>query len=184
MKILIIEDERPLAEQLCGLLGDAGYAAFVAENETEAERVLSDYGDEISIAIVDMKFPAKQRELSMDESGLRIVTLLTTEHPEIVSIIYTGHDEYRNAMKCMAAGASYYLEKDPNSTLLLEIVKRAHATFEDGRRIAQSVDDISEWIQILDSRLIGTQEAMQRVRDELSETNKRLLQIHKRRELR
>ena len=184
MMILIIEDDDALAEQLGGLLGDTGYETMLAGDEAAAEHLLASHGDGISIAIVDMKFPAKQGDLPMDESGLRIVRLLASEYPEIVPIVYTGHDEYRNAMKCMAAGASYYLEKEPDSALLVSIVDRAKAAFDDGRRMAQSIDEINEWIRILDSRLIGTQEAIQRVRDELGETRKNLVHVRKRREQR
>ncbi len=180
MRILIVEDDVDLSNALRKILSQKGYEVLSAVDEEETEKVLSDHGDDISIAIVDMIFPAKQRELSINESGLRIIKLLTSKYPTIVSIVYTGNDEYKNAMKCMAAGASYYLEKESDITLLLDIIERAKSTTEDIRKITQSTEKIQESLQILEKQSNSMLETYQRIHDEIINVDKELAQIRQR----
>lgn len=177
MKVLVIEDSKDVSKALCRLLEASGYETLSAANEEEAERVLNASGKKISIAIVDMKFPAKEKGFQMEESGLRIIKLLASQYPEIVSIVYTGHDEYRNAMNCMAAGSSYYLEKEPETKLLEDIVKRAANRWSERRklkkttdasvRVAQSLSELEQCLREIDKPLRQVQGLAERIRDEI-----------------
>ena len=83
-------------------------------------------------------------------------------------------------MECLAAGASYYLEKESDPTLLIDIVGRAKSTIEDIRKIMQSTEKIHESLRILEKQTNGVLETYQRIHDEIAKVDKDLAQIRQR----
>ncbi len=173
MKILVIEDDQDLRKQLCGLLADKDYETLEAKDEAEAEKILNEYQNGISIAIVDMVLPSKEKNLEIKESGLRIIQFMTEKYPEIISIVYTGHESFRNVMKCIEAGASYYLVKGDEIKLFLKIVERASNTwsqYQKYKRVDSIYKNLQSLVEILDKigpRTDEIREVTDKIKDEI-----------------
>lgn len=153
MKVLVIEDDSGLMQQLCGLLTDLGYTTLQAKDEQEAEQVLVEHGDDISVAIIDMKLPSKLRSLEDSESGLRIVQLLASTRPDIILIVHTGFETFDDAMKSVEAGASYYIVKGDEPDLVLKIVARATETWKKRKMIEDATIRIGDNLPLLVANL-------------------------------
>jgi len=143
MKVLVVEDNPTLAEQICGLLADMGYEAVEARDERTAESILAESGSSYAIAVVDMKLPAKSKDLSVGEAGLRVIRFLAQQYPAVLSIVHTGHEEFSNAMKCIDEGASFYLVKASEFGLLRKTVKRAAEMWREREKLKRAESAVS-----------------------------------------
>ena len=122
LKLLLIEDDRPLNESICFFLSGEGFAAdgvFCAE---EAFRKMEE--TKYDLVISDVMLP------SVD--GFEIAKLLRLYDPQIPIILLTALDDYRSKEKGYAAGIDDYLTKPVELNELLwhinALLRRAGVT--------------------------------------------------------
>lgn len=123
-KIVIVEDEKVIREELCALLENAGYQPVAVTDfaHTESE-ILNSGGD---LVLLDINIPKMNGEQVLRE--LR-------QKSEIPVIMVTSRTEELDEVLSMSYGADDYITKPYNPTILLlriqAILKRTENTGAD-----------------------------------------------------
>jgi len=182
-KILIIEDEEHLRENLDLLLTDEGYHVVTAEDGEEGIQCLVQ--EPFDLVITDI--------MMGNVSGFGVMDYIATHTLDTLVIFITGFASTDSAIAALRKGAYDYIAKPFDIDMLLIAVKRAleklrlqHAITTHIQELEQRVADRTKELEETNSRLNrsleelrATQEHLieQRVADrtkELEETNSRL----------
>lgn len=111
--ILLLEDEADSAEMLVNYLQIKGFEVISAENGKEAQELLTEHGERIDLAILDIMVP--------EVDGLEVCRFIR-EHPVLHStpvLFLTAKDQEEDEIYGLKAGGDDYLAK-PASLKLLE----------------------------------------------------------------
>lgn len=116
-QILIVDDERDLAESYAYFLKRAGYQADTAFSGEEALELLArrDY----AMVITDLKMPRM--------TGLSLLKAVKSKDPDIEVVVITGFPEVETAVEAMRQGALDYITKPFAEEALLERVEKGLA---------------------------------------------------------
>jgi PAS domain S-box-containing protein len=114
MKILLVEDNRDLAENFIEIFTNEGFQAIHAQSGEEAQQKLT---PDILIFIIDLRLP--------DISGLSLLQKVKQEHHNAEAILLTGDADISSAIEAVRAGAFAYLIKPVATPELLLTVERA-----------------------------------------------------------
>ena len=112
--VLVVEDDRGLAEALADTLDVAGFHARVAHNAAEALAAFDDGAPDLVVSDVHMP--------GMDGHGL--LRALKTRDPELPVLLMTAYASVPKAVEAMRAGAVDYLMKPFEAAALVEAVSR------------------------------------------------------------
>jgi DNA-binding NtrC family response regulator len=156
MKILIIGDSKDLANKFCEWLAQEGYETLQANSELEAEEVLRKNSKVISISIVDIELPQKNKRLDFHESGLRIIKQITKNYPTITPVVLTGRPNIEMCVKCMQAGAINYIVKGEDPDLIHQLIVNAQHEAERKKQVA----NINHTLKTLPSLIENTTTAV------------------------
>jgi len=118
-KILIVDDEVEVAEEVADCLEFQGYDCMVASNGFEAMKLIKEVA-ELSMVIADIRMP--------DMSGLELCEIVKNNLPaerEIVFIFLTGHAGLSESIEAIRIGGFDFLTKPVSPELLRHSVKRA-----------------------------------------------------------
>lgn len=117
-RVLVVEDNAPLAENIAELLGDEGFAVTVCAQPEVIERTVAEHG--FDLAIVDIG-------LAGGQSGLDLVPRLRrfSAHGEI--ILMTGNATLHTALEAIRRGVHAYLPKPFDAEELVALSRRALA---------------------------------------------------------
>ncbi|MCB9791932.1 MAG: sigma-54-dependent Fis family transcriptional regulator [Alphaproteobacteria bacterium] len=124
-RILVVDDERVLANNIRRFLGHAGYAVRVAESGEQALELLAEAPAELLIS--DLRMPGM--------GGLALLERLRAEHPETLSLVITAHGTLDSAIQALRLGAQDYLLKP----LSLEELERKVGRLLEHRALQQRV---------------------------------------------
>lgn len=110
MKILIVDDEKNIRENLAKYFSLENIDTTVASNGISAKKYLEE--ESFDLAIVDLKMPG------MD--GLELLKWINDKGPSIPVIIISAYGEIKDAVEAMKSGAKDYIVKpfDPEELLL------------------------------------------------------------------
>lgn len=153
-RILVVDDNRPLAENLVELFEDLDVDTAMATTAAEAREALE---QRPALAIVDVGLP--------DASGVELLGQLQAANPEGEVILMTGQGSLESAIAAVRHGAYAYLLKPVDADELLTLVERALAQVQLrqertslARALAASeavyrgvVDHVEAWIVGLDA---------------------------------
>ncbi len=117
-KILIIDDEAFICENVERILGDEGYQVCSAASGNEAREVV--LAHDIDLALLDLNLGT--------ESGLEVLKTLKEIDPELLVIIITGFGSVESAVDALKLGAFHYMKKPFKADALRVIVKLALQT--------------------------------------------------------
>ena len=126
MRLLLVEDDTPLAEAVAEALGQAGFAVERLDNAEAAEAVLA--CTEYDATIVDIGLPRM--------SGMDLVRRLRRRGIRVPVLMLTARDALEDRVRGLNEGADDYLVKP---FLVPELVARCHALVRRGRSAAASV---------------------------------------------
>ena len=101
MRILVIEDETTLREQLAAALRDVGFAVDEAANGTDGLFMATEYP--IDIAILDLGLP--------DMDGLELLRQVRTAGRAFPVLILTARGRWEEKVAGLETGADDYLVK-------------------------------------------------------------------------
>ena len=101
MRLLVIEDETSLREQLCGQLRAAGYAVDSAANGQDGLVHGREYP--IDLAVVDLGLP--------DISGMEVIRAWRKNDRRFPVLILTARGRWQDKVEGLEAGADDYLVK-------------------------------------------------------------------------
>lgn len=122
--LLIVDDNRALAENLSEILDEAGYQVRLAASCAEA---LADEND-FCVALVDVRLP--------DGDGIALAEKLKQRLPDSEVILLTGFATLESATAAVSAGAWAYLIKPCSPENLLLAVRQAvrHVAHSEEKR--------------------------------------------------
>ena len=110
-RILLVDDNSALVDNLAEILEDAGHATLRADSCAAARREAARGFD---VALVDLRLP--------DGDGTELARELKTAAPDAQVILLTGHASTESAAAAVRAGAFAYLVKPtPPADLLLTV---------------------------------------------------------------
>ena len=101
LKLLIVEDQKTILEELVEVLENQGYAVFKALTGKEAISLIQEQKPQIIIL-----------DLYLDDmSGLNVLREAKAANPKTCVIVLTGFDVESTKEKAFAMGADYFLIK-------------------------------------------------------------------------
>ncbi len=155
-KVLVVDDERDMAESCAFFLERAGYESAIANSGEEALDQLSQA--QFSVVITDLKMPRM--------SGLSLVEEVKRRDPDVELLVITGHPEVDSAVQAMRLGVLDYITKPFSEHDFLERVEKAlaHRSVRDknhglrerlrkgsaGRRLVYRSTRFSETVETLE----------------------------------
>jgi DNA-binding NtrC family response regulator len=101
IKILILDDEKQLTEELIGFFQGTEYKSFEANTAEEGYKIL--LNNEIDLLILDVRLPGV--------NGLDILKDVKFKYPAMEVIIISAHGDMDTVIKAMRLGAFDYLRK-------------------------------------------------------------------------
>ncbi len=138
-RVLIVDDNAPLAENLAEILADAGYGVRSAGTCAGALEEARSGG--FDVALVDLKLP--------DGDGTELAPRLKEQSPDSEVVLLTGFATLESAVAAVRAGACAYLVKPCATQELLVTVEQAmrqvrlHSEKRELSRRAQVVEKLA-----------------------------------------
>ncbi|BCS54255.1 sigma-54 dependent transcriptional regulator [Geobacter sp. SVR] len=117
-KILIIDDEPFIRENVERILGEEGYLVCSAGSGSEAREVV--LANDIDLILLDLNLGT--------ENGITVLKSLKEIDPDLLVIIITGYGSVESAVDALKLGAFHYMKKPFKADALRVIVKLALQT--------------------------------------------------------
>lgn len=102
-RLLVVDDEEGVRRSLKKVLQPEGYTIVLAENGTEAIRLVSENGEDIETVISDFRMPGID--------GLETLVAIGKLNPEITRILLTGYATMESAIEAVNAGIDGFITK-------------------------------------------------------------------------
>jgi PAS domain S-box-containing protein len=133
LEILIVDDNRELAENFRDILFENEYSALIANDGKEAINFCQN--GEFALGIIDIKLP--------DYDGVNLVFELTKLNPDMDFIMITGYGTLESAVEAIKIKniISYNL-KPVNFTRILEIIRQVNEKKLSERNLRKAEDKI------------------------------------------
>jgi DNA-binding NtrC family response regulator len=113
-RILVVEDDKVLLEELSGAIEDEGYTVVRAASAEDGKTQLAE--DEYALVITDLRLPGA--------SGLMVVEETRELLPDCPVLVVTAHASVDSAVEAMRLGAFHYLQKPLSvEAILIEVEK-------------------------------------------------------------
>ncbi len=142
VKVLVVDDQAVIVEQLCEFLKTKGYECVPAHSTDEAiERYLED--STISLIICDLHMP--------DRDGIELVRALKqiTGQRVFEAIMLTGRAEKQDVIRALREGFADYYQKPMNLDELLEGVHRQEQAINERLRNMRDLGGLNQRLQDL-----------------------------------
>ncbi|TSK08178.1 MAG: sigma-54-dependent Fis family transcriptional regulator [Geobacter sp.] len=117
-KILIIDDEAFICENVQRILSGEGFQVCAAQTGQEARDIVA--SEQIDLALLDLNLGT--------ENGIDVLKALKELDPELLVIIITGYGSVESAVESLQLGAFHYMKKPFKADALRLIVKLALKT--------------------------------------------------------
>jgi DNA-binding NtrC family response regulator len=122
-KILIVDDEAPVARSMQKTLMRAGYVVETASGCSEGWRVYksaAEAGAPFDMALLDLNMP-DFHGLPANDAGMQLLTRLQEAQPGFPVVILSAYDDSEKARQAMSLGARGFNIKGREQDLLTEI---------------------------------------------------------------
>ena len=126
MRILVAEDDAPLAEFLHERLEQEQFAVQVVSNGAEAQQLASDQA--YDLVILDLNLPGA--------CGLDVLREIRSKRPNLPVVIVTGASMVEECVRGLDAGADDYVAKP---FAFAELAARIRAVLRRGSRPARAI---------------------------------------------
>ena len=126
-KILIVDDEAFIRENLERILAEDGYRPFSTDNGKDALTLVGE--EEVDLVLLDLNLGSK--------SGLDVLKTLREVDPEVLVIIITGYGTVESAVEALKMGAYDYIKKPFKADAIRLIVRLALETQNLRREVRQ-----------------------------------------------
>ena len=131
MRILVAEDDAPLAEFLNQRLQQERFTVHVVSDGEEAQRLASD--QVYDLVILDLNLPGA--------AGLDVLQEIRSKKPDLPVVILTGSGMVEERVRGLDAGADDYLAKP---FAFAELAARIRAVLRRGNRHARAVLQVED----------------------------------------
>ena len=131
VKVLVVDDQPLIVEELCEFLESSGYRCVPCESSQQA---IQRFGEDplIGLVLCDLHMP--------DMDGIELVQALQRvagKHRAFEAIMLTGRADKQDVIKALRAGIADYYQKPINLDELLEGLKRQEAALEERQKDLQ-----------------------------------------------
>ncbi len=157
-RILIVEDDGRLAEELSEYLQGRGFSVLSAASPSQALQLTRAH--DIDVALIDIKLP--------EYDGLQLLRFLKQEFPALQAIMMSGHGDMDTVIQALRQGAFDYLAKPftpPELEAAVIRLQRYLASLRENRNLRQALS------QVLSGGggelLLGSSEPLRRVRERI-----------------
>ncbi|MCB5251513.1 MAG: sigma-54 dependent transcriptional regulator [Candidatus Cloacimonadaceae bacterium] len=157
LKILIVDDEQRITDELCEYLARQGFTISSANSAGTAFPLLKT--THFDILILDIRLPG------MD--GIEILKQVKREHPQLEVIMISGHGDMETVIQAMRLGAFDYLKKPFRQSEIKAAIERSskYLAWQKEHKLQDNAADLipqslSELIQM---PVIGSSEALKAV---------------------
>lgn len=113
-KVLIIDDEVGIVQELREFLKEEGYDVATADTAKEGIRLVEEMKPDL--ALIDVKLP--------DASGLEILKVCKEKSPKTRTLMITGYVDQQVIDEAEAAGRDTFLQKPFDLVLLMKEIER------------------------------------------------------------
>ena len=136
MRVLVVEDEAPIREQLVSRLESEGYSVDAAKDGEEGLFYGREYP--MDVGIIDLGLPKM--------SGIELIQTLRGQKIEFPILILTARDNWQDKVEGLEAGADDYLVKPFHTQ---ELLARLNALLR--RSTGHSSPIIERWDLVIDT---------------------------------
>jgi DNA-binding NtrC family response regulator len=126
-KILIVDDEAFIRENLERILAEDGYRPYSTDSGDEALKQVAE--EEVDLVLLDLNLGSR--------SGLDLLKALREIDPEVLVIIITGYGTVESAVEALKLGAYDYIKKPFKADAIRLIVRLALETQNLRREVRQ-----------------------------------------------
>jgi DNA-binding NtrC family response regulator len=130
-KILIVDDEAFIRENLERIIAEDGYRPISTNSPDDAIQIVAE--EEISLVLLDLNLGSS--------SGLDVLRAMREVDPEILVIIITGYGTVESAVEALKIGAYDYIKKPFKADAIHLIVKLALETQSLRRKVRRLSKD-------------------------------------------
>jgi DNA-binding NtrC family response regulator len=117
-RILIIDDDRDVAEGTAEFLHDGGYSIAIAHTAQGAIKAARNF--DAQVALVDMK-------LGRDDNGLDLIGTLLQLRPRLVPVVVSAYRTEQAIAAALQSGAREFLKKPFHPQDLFDLLDRCFA---------------------------------------------------------
>lgn len=144
-RVLVIDDDVALTEQLKAAAGDWGLHLKIAANPTEARSRLTHNAPDV--VLLDLSFP------EAEEDGLTLLQEMTEQTPELPVIVFTGRDSLADRLAVSRLGARQFLHKPIRVERIFSTIARVLPKAQTSEAKVLIVDDDPGMLALLSSML-------------------------------
>ena len=155
-KILIVDDEAFIRENLERILAEDGYRPISTASPEDAIQIVGE--EEISLVLLDLNLGGS--------SGLDVLRTMREVDPEILVIIITGYGTVESAVEALKIGAYDYIKKPFKADAIHLIVKLALETQNLRRKVRHLSKDAAG------INMVGTSPALLQIFQQIREVAK------------
>ena len=134
LRILVVDDEAPQRELICGFLQRHGFAVTAAESGERAREIVKQ--TPFDLILTDQKMP--------NFSGLDLLGFVRGINPETAVILMTAYGSIETAVAAIKNGATDYLTKPLNLDELLHKIEQAgerHRLYSENRELREALQE-------------------------------------------
>ena len=128
IRILILDDEAEIRQELKEFLVSQGFSIFEAANPSEAFRILKE--QPIDISILDIRLP--------EMSGLQVLREVKKLHPTMEVIMISGHGDMDSVIEALRSGAEDFLKKPFQLREVLHSIEKTSRFIQQSKLIKNS----------------------------------------------
>mgnify|MGYP001480316637 FL=1 len=161
-KILIVDDEAFIRENLERILAEDGYRPHSTESPEAAVQQVAE--EEVDLVLLDLNLG--------DKSGLDVLREMREVDPDVLVIIITGYGTVESAVEALKMGAYDYIKKPFKADAIRLIVRLALETQSLRREVRQLRRESKERTILGDTEMVGSSPALLQVYRQVREVAK------------
>lgn len=157
VKVLVVDDQPLIVEELCEFLESSGYRCVPCESSRQALKRFSEDAA-IGLVLCDLHMP--------DMDGIELVQAMQKvagKQRAFEAIMLTGRADKQDVIKALRAGISDYYQKPINLDELLEGLQRQEAALEERQKDLQ-LGSLNQKLQYLSESINDLYQDLDKVR--------------------
>lgn len=157
MKVLVVDDQPLIVEELCEFLESSGYRCVPCESAHQAVECFNKDPD-ISLVLCDLHMP--------DMDGIQLVQelqRLAGKHRVFEAIMLTGQSDKQDVIKALRAGIADYYQKPIDLDELLEGLQRQEVVLQE-RQKNLHLGHLNQKLQFLSASIDDLYQDLDKVR--------------------
>ncbi|MFZ6744146.1 response regulator [Undibacterium sp. JH2W] len=116
INVLIVDDHAVVREGIKSIISTTTDIAVIAEAESGLEAIRVSRQLDFQVILLDIALP--------DKNGIEVLKQIKSEKPAIAVLMFSIHREDQYAVRALKAGASGFLNKQCNSTQILDAIRQ------------------------------------------------------------